>query len=600
MTATMIGFEPRAEENVYLSLGQTFAAGLPARARRWWSSRRSRCWPGGTKCSMRVAPAPPPSSPAQVAVLPSIKRSTRDLTRLDPAERRQLQLRRPQLALQQRLAGRLLFQQSVRPRRSGAGGQSNAEPVPYDAVEQVQVSIAPFDVREGGFTGANVNTVTKSGTNDFRGSIYTFCRNEKLLGNKRERQGGCRQPRPDVSPVGRFRSAGRSATSSSSSSTASSSGPTIRAPISWPGTGSARLRRLAGQAGTMDAIRQRMIDEYHYDPGPYEGYIHETDNNKLIAKLDWNINESNNLTFRYNYLDAKRDLGPHPFVLSFNNTGRGPNESSLPFQKSGYAINNSLHSFACELNSRTTWFANRFFASYNRFRDFREPFSEAFPTVEIGEGGVTYTTLGPRAVLDPQHPRPGRLPAHQQLQPVPGPTHALPSGPISRSSSSSIRSTFSGTACSSCRTSLIPGRRHLSDSLDEFFAATDPGIPNQKDLNCVGTGPFKGENIGVGSSRLYAQDEFLASTAFNLTFGVRLDFPMYFTDPVDNPFSRALDALDENGKPETVDQSKLPGRQLLFSPRVGFNWNAVGERRPRSAAAPASSPAGSRSSGSAT
>ncbi len=114
----------------------------------------------------------------------------------------------------------------------------------------------------------------------------------------------------------------------------------------------------------------------------------------MIAKLDWNINQNNNLSFRYNFLDAKRDLPPHPFVLSFNNTGRGPNESSLPFRNSGYAINNDLHSFALELNSRGSAFANRFFASYNRFRDFRQPFSAPFPTIEIGEGGVTYTTLG--------------------------------------------------------------------------------------------------------------------------------------------------------------------------------------------------------------
>ena len=81
-------------------------------------------------------------------------------------------------------------------------------------------------------------------------------------------------------------------------------------------------------------------------------------------------------------------------MLSFANTGRGPNESSLPFQNSGYAINNNLHSFALELNSRASSYANRFFASYNRFRDHRTPFSAPFPTVEIGEGGVTYTTLG--------------------------------------------------------------------------------------------------------------------------------------------------------------------------------------------------------------
>ena len=66
---------------------------------------------------------------------------------------------------------------------SGAGGQTNAEPIPYDAVEQVQVSLAPFDVRQGGFTGANINTVTRSGTNAFRGTVYSFYRNESLQGN---------------------------------------------------------------------------------------------------------------------------------------------------------------------------------------------------------------------------------------------------------------------------------------------------------------------------------------------------------------------------------------------------------------------------------
>ena len=110
----------------------------------------------------------------------------------------------------------------------------------------------------------------------------------------------------------------------------------------------------------MDSIRNRMISAYGYDPGVYEGYINETDNNKLLAKLDWNVNEHHNATLRWNYLDAKRDQGPHPFVLSFNNTGRGPNESTLPFQKSGYAINNNLNSFAFELNSRSTRFSNRF------------------------------------------------------------------------------------------------------------------------------------------------------------------------------------------------------------------------------------------------
>ena len=269
-----------------------------------------------------------------------------------------------------------------------------------------------------------------------------------------------------------------------------------------PGFGVSRVR-----AATMDAIRQRMIDAYNYDPGPYEGYINETDNNKLIAKLDWNINPSNTLTFRYNYLDAKRDLRPHPFVLSFANTGRGPNASSLPFHNSGYAINNELHSVraraeqpvqpASPTGSSPATTGSAISAT---------PFSEAFPTIEIGEGGVTYTTAGPRAVLDSQHPRPGRLAAHQQLQLFPRQAHRSRSAPTSSRSASSTRSTSSGTACSSCRP-VIPVGSTFS-SLHEFFAATDPANPNQKDFTAmIGSGPFKGEIIDVGQVSLYAQDE---------------------------------------------------------------------------------------------
>src|SRR5205809_7313942 len=103
----------------------------------------------------------------------------------------------------------------------------------------------------------------------------------------------------------------------------------------------------------MDSIRTLMQNVYGYDTGPYEGYLHHTDNDKLIVKLDWNPDPSNTLSLRWVYLNAKRDLPPHPFVLSYNNTGRGPTATSIPFANSGYATNNHLNSFALELNIRS-------------------------------------------------------------------------------------------------------------------------------------------------------------------------------------------------------------------------------------------------------
>ena len=94
----------------------------------------------------------------------------------------------------------------------------------------------------------------------------------------------------------------------------------------------------------MDIIRQRMIERLRLRSRPYEGYINRTDNNKLLVKLDWNVNQNNNVSFRYNYLDAKHDLPPHPFVLSFNEHRARPQRERLPFHNSGYTMNNELNS----------------------------------------------------------------------------------------------------------------------------------------------------------------------------------------------------------------------------------------------------------------
>ena len=342
--------------------------------------------PGRTGAATFVAPE-------LVITVPSVKRSTRDLIRLDPRSDGNFSFGGRNWLYNNISLDGSYFNNPYGLDDPAPGGQANAEPVPFDAVEQVQVSIAPFDVRQGGFTGANINTVTKSGTNTYRGAIYSFVRNDELQGEKV--RGSPVIANPDL----KFLQSGISI-----------GGPLIRNKLFFylnaeiertedPGTQFVASRGPTGfgisrvRASTMDSIRAR-LQTYNYDTGPYEGYIHETNNDKLLLKLDWNASEAHTASLRFNYLDATRDLPPHPFVLSFANTGRGPNESSLPFRNSGYAINNRLDSYAFEVNSRSSSMANRFFASYNRFRDARAPFSADFPTVEIAEGGVTYTTAG--------------------------------------------------------------------------------------------------------------------------------------------------------------------------------------------------------------
>ncbi len=587
VTATRIGYRSHTEADVFLSLGQDLRVDFRLEAQPVelapvvaTAERDEVLNPGRTGAATFI-------DPGKVELLPSIKRSTRDLIRTDPRNDGNYSFAGRNWLYNNISLDGSYFNNPFGLDDPAPGGQTNAEPVPYEAVEQLQVSVAPFDVRQGGFTGANVNTVTKSGTNEFNGSAYTFGRNENLLGNTV--RGSPVVANPDLS----FIQAG-----------ASFSGPLVRDKLFFfvngeiertdnpgsdfvacttpPCTGTLPLGVSRVSADTLDKIRNLMISDYGYDPGPYQGYIYHTDNDKLIAKLDWNVNPSNTLTFRWDYLKAKRDLPPHPFVLSFNNTGRGPNATSLPFYNSGYAINNHLNSFALELNSRSRGFANRFFASYNRFRDFREPFSKPFPTIEVGEG-VTYTTIGHEpfsihnildqdvwqltnnfSVFRGKHVLTiganfERFGFYNSFNIFRYGVFFLPAPPVS------IGSTFS--------------------SLSDFMTRIDPANSsyNPLDFNsyvtpALGT-PYKGEDISIGQLGFYVQDEYPVSDRLNLTYGLRADFPLYFTDPVDNPSSRLLTALDANGNPETVDQSKLPGATALWSPRLGFNWNASGDRR---------------------
>ena len=578
LTATFIGFEPRSAEDVFLNLGETRRldfrlprAAVQIAGQQITGARNEERESERTGAATFV-------SPAQVIAMPSIKRSTRDLTRIDPRSDGNFSFAGRNWLYNSISLDGSYFSNSFGLDDPAPGGQANAEPVPFDAVEQVQVSIAPFDVRQGGFTGASINTVTKSGTNQLRASVYSFARNDALLGNT------VRGEKVVANPDLKFLQSGLSL-----------SGPIARNKLFYflngelertEDPGSNFVASSGGATGfgisrvsaeTMGQIRQRLIDVYDYDPGPYEGYVNKTNNDKLLAKLDWNITESNTFTFRYNYLNARRDLPPHPFVLSFANTGRGPNASSLPFQSSGYRINNHLNSVALELNSRSTRYANRFFASYNRFRDNRDPFSDPFPTVEIGDGGVTYTTAGhePFSIHNILDQDVWQL--TNNLSFFRG-NHTFTVG-----ANFETFSFFNSFNIFRNGVFFLPPQTGVGStfsSLEEFFALTDPNNPNRVDLRgLVGSGPFKGEEISTGQGALYAQDEFLLTDRFTLTYGVRMDVPIYFTDPVDNPFSRGLTALDEDRQPEVVDQSRLPDAKPLFSPRVGFNWNVIGDRR---------------------
>jgi hypothetical protein len=526
-------------------------------------------------------------NPAVVATQPSVKRTTRDLIKNDPRSDGNYAFAGRNWLYNNVTLDGSYFNNPFGLDDPAPGGQTAAEPVPFDAVEQVYVAVAPFDVRQGGFTGASVNTVTKSGTNEWKGTVYTYFRNQDLQGNRIRGEKAVADP--DLS----FNQSG-----------VSLGGPLIRDKlfifvnaelerrddpgsnfVPSPGTPATPLP--LGVSRTEESVLATISDrmaQYGYDTGPFFGYVNETDNNKILAKLDWNVSTAHNLSLRYNFLDAKRDLPPHPFVLSVSGSGRGPNESSLPSRNSGYEINNDLSSFALELNSRGTSWANRFFASYNRFRDFRIANSDPYPTIEIGEDGVTYTTIGHEPFSIGNNLDQDVWQLQNDYTRFLG-RHAVTIGAAFEhfgffNSFNIFRHgvfflpagiDFDGNGCQNTSTYF---------SVDDFLAATSD--PDSDPFGCmVGSGPYKGENIDLGQASVYLQDEWAATPRLTLSGGIRMDLPMYFTDPVDNAWSRELATRDENGVFRAsggVDQSSLADATPLFSPRFGFNYAVTEDR----------------------
>ncbi|MCH7819451.1 MAG: TonB-dependent receptor [Candidatus Marinimicrobia bacterium] len=579
---TFIGYGEQSESDVYLQLGQTSnvdfqltqeaiqGAGVLVTA-----EMHDVLNSGRTGAASYI-------SSDQVEQMPSVNRSIRDLIRLDPRSDGNYSFGGRNWLYNSISLDGSYFNNPFGLDDPAPGGQAGAEPVSFDAIEQVQVSIAPFDVREGGFTGAGINTVTKSGTNQFHGSVYDYTRNQSMIGNS---VGDVDKVIED--PNLKFNQVGFTF-----------SGPIIQNKLFFfvnaeverrtdPGTNYSASSGAAGagesrvDAATMQAIRDRMLAVYGYDTGPFQGYDQKTDNNKALLKLDWNVSSNHNATFRVNILDARRDLGPHPFVLSFNSTGRGPNTSSLPFQNSGYQINNDLQSYAFELNSTFGGrAANRFFFSYNRFRDFRDPLSADFPTIDIGQDGVTYTTLGHEPfsihnILD-----------QNVLQITDNYSYFSGNHIYTVGASYEKFSFFNSFNIFRHGVFFLPdfldfiGGATFS-SVDDFLRRTgaDPDSADFVDFKAmIGSGPFKGEQIDVAQFSVYAQDEYQMSEKLKLTYGLRVDIPVYLTEPEANPFSIGLTLLDENDKTEVVDQAKLPGSNPLYSPRIGFNYDVNNDR----------------------
>ena len=485
------------------------------------------------------------------------------------------------------------------------GGQTDAQPISLDAIDQIQVATAPYDVTQSGFTGASVNAVTKSGTNEFHGTVFSFYRTDEFTGSKVE---GEDVFVPDLTQLQSGFSIG---------------GPIIKDKLFFFANAEIERRENLGSsffadrgqggnnvsrvtAADLDAVSAALIG-IGYDPGPYEGYTLDTENEKGIVKLDWNINSKHTLTATYNFLYASRELPANPTALG----RRGPDAITLQFRNSGYKINNEINSGLLELRSLFgNKASNKFQIGYSVFNDSRDPFSTPFPVVNINRDAVRYIAAGhePFSINNRLDQYVFQISNNYELY---AGDHTLTAG--FNFERFSFDNSFNLGVYEPFENAFIGP---FGGNTDFYPGGTfGPGFSNVGDfLNFVNTGQMSvianysqgvfDENQSndtwalaestVGQFGLYLQDRWQVNDNFVLTYGLRMDAPLFFDTEdliVDNierkggVFSETGGAynpdilyFDPEGNPELLDQTELPTGTPLWSPRVGFNWDVNGDQ----------------------
>lgn len=449
------------------------------------------------------------------------------------------------------------------------GGNAGAQPFSLDAFDQIAVMASPYDVSVGGFTGAGINIVTKSGDNTFRASVYDYYRNQSFIGKK---IGDATLTIPSFveNTIG-FRVGGPIVKDKlfffANFETIKNTTPITNIAAKRAGLEGANVSNI--DATTMDALSDYLANTYSYHAGGYEGIQKLNQSYKFLVKLDWNINNKNKFSIRYNQLTAKSLNG---------NTG--PNISTLNFASRLYNRNNEIYGISAELNSElSAKLSNRFIASYTSIPDYRSPYIDhIFPAVKITHNGNTISFGTDGAAYQNR--------VDQKIFQIQDDiTYLLGKNKftagfnwqymnLSNNFTNNPQGTFDFATLADFYNSSPVG------TTTPIGPSTGAGLPRQYSLNYT-VQPNRTvtlSNPKVSQLGLYLQDEVAFSSRFTLQAGMRFDIISMIGTPKENPNVPAMNFQWANGSEFNWSTNKTAGTKVLFSPRVGINW-AVDESR---------------------
>ncbi len=413
------------------------------------------------------------------------------------------------------------------------GGLAGANPIPLDAISDIQVVTAPFDVRQGGFSGGGINAITKSGTNTFSGRAYAYYNNQDFYG--RSTIDGTKLATQQTQIYG-----------------VSLGGAIVKNKLFFFLNGEFNLDSspssyYVGDSGCniseadAKAIAERFYALTGYDGGGYGKQTLNKRTGSLIARLDWNINSRNNLSLRYNFLDARKD----EFMSS---------ATVLRFNGEGYTSIADTHSLVAELNSRVSErMFNEFRVGYTRVHDGRDAMSgEKYPYVEIqkmrdGENTAVYVGTDPFAIMNDLVQNTVTLTDNFSYYTD---AHTITIG------------THNEIFNSSCLYMANALGAYTYKTLDDFLADNARKYVRNYPVGDPAT------NITSAQFGLYIQDEWNASPRFSMTYGLRADIPVIFGNPPTNEAFNSSDIAQKYG----IQTNQVPSATLLLSPRIGLRW----------------------------
>jgi hypothetical protein len=463
------------------------------------------------------------------------------------------------------------------------GGQSNATPFSLDAIQEITVSLSPYDLRQGNFTSAGVSAITRSGTNTTTGSAYFFSRSESLAGKKVD---GVEIPVPSFNFKNFGFRVGGALIKDKLFYFANVEFETRTDPFYTNPVRANRNESIIGKTQATDdddaefgiaGLADFLKNQLGYDPGVYKDFDRETESKRYVVRFDYNINKNHKLTLRGNITNAFQDVFPSGSG-GFTGSpagGRGNNNNVISFSSSFYRINNNQYSVTAELNSTLFGgkFSNNLVAGFSAFRDFREnaggkPIPNV-PLIDIaGPNGQNMVTFGP----DPFTP-------NNKLDQNVIQINDYLSGYF-KNHTVTVGTANELYTFNNVFTQIINGN-YRYNSLADFYAdaqALTTGAARPANYNiqyvAVKGGPSataaKWDALQLG---FFAQDEYTGIRNLKLTGGIRVDIPLYLTDlPVNN----YVNQIDFNG--EKLRVGGWPEVKPLWSPRVGFNWDAKGDR----------------------